>query len=891
MTFSAMKLWAKVDKTTQQIHPLLFHMLDSANVAMALWQDAFSPGLQSQFSHWLNCDPENTAKIISFWVSLHDLGKASPAFQIKYPNIQPELESVGLGFPENLSPMPHGTVTAWGLETLLPGTGLAPKESKLIGRALAGHHGAWPTSTQLTDPGKNGNLGGRYSAAWDTARTWIFQTLRDLIAPNCLCHLPENDIERNAFIALFSGFVSTADWIASMENMFPYSDPNIPIESYNQQSAEQARKAVHQLGFCGWKSDNTPFDFQNVFNFSPTDLQKEVIIKASAVQQPAMLIIEAPTGCGKTEIAFSVADNWLQQSKGRGIYIAMPTTATSNQMFNRAKINYLSKRYPHSLINLQLVHGSALLSDDFQSMVLQSVGEEIDSGIAAMGWFLPRKRTLLASFGIGTVDQALLSILKTRHFFVRLFGLGGKIIIFDEVHAYDVYMSSLFSRLLEWLHAAGVSVILLSATLPVHTRAQLVKAYSGEQYDTINIGYPCFTIVENQKVIFQKLPSNVKPPIKIHWSDPSPEDISNLLRENLTNGGCAAVICNTVRRAQEVYQTILSAKICPEEDCLLFHARFPYQRRLEIENEVLNRFGKQPNPKRPYCSILVATQVIEQSLDLDFDLMVSDLAPIDLLIQRCGRLQRHNRTDRPTNLTSPILFLCNPSMEDQDAPNFGSSRFVYEPYLLIRTLALLQEQPCLELPEKTPDLIESVYGEKEIPGLNKYQIILQNAKEKMADNEMIAQRAAKNRVILPPSDPGVIQMENDNLEDENPTIHTSLQALTRLGSPGVQLVCLHRLPDGTLNTHPAGDGEPICLDKVINHHTIQSLLRASLNVQNFDVVKYFQSKQPPTAWKDKSALRFHYLVEFSNGIFQPEGANFRLILDHKTGLSVEKEVQ
>ena len=202
MTELSMKLWAKTDQTSGQWHPLLFHMLDAAQVALALWNEAFSTALQNQFSMWLNCNPADANKTLSFWTGLHDLGKASPAFQKKYPPIQSELETLGLGFPDLPSPMPHSLVTAWGLETLLPTTGLSTKESKLLGKALAGHHGMWPTAPQLIHLSKNANLGGVYLQTWESARRWLFDTLQELLTPVPV-HLPENQREQNAFLALF----------------------------------------------------------------------------------------------------------------------------------------------------------------------------------------------------------------------------------------------------------------------------------------------------------------------------------------------------------------------------------------------------------------------------------------------------------------------------------------------------------------------------------------------------------------------------------------------------------------------------------------------------------------------------------------------------------------
>lgn len=883
-------LWAKTGSSAEEWHPLIFHMLDAAQVAIVLWKKTFSRSLQERFNSWLGCSSEDTAQTLSFWVALHDLGKVSPAFQRKSIPLQKKLISLGLDFPELCSPQWHGLVTGWALESLLPASGLSMKDARQLARALAGHHGIWPASAQIIDPSKTENLGGEL---WQSARKNIFDLFQTFLKPSTSLHLPQDSADRNAFLTLFSGFVTTADWISSMENFFPYTCWETPFGQYLPQSAKQANTAIHQLGFDGWQADGSTIDFQKTFNFPPNEIQQNILEKACQVSQPAMLIVEAPTGCGKTELAFSVADSWLQRSLGRGIYIAMPTTATSNSMFNRTKEDYLSQRYPGDQINFQLAHGSALLQDNFQSMIIQSVGEDenlTDGSITAMEWFLPRKRTLLAPFAVGTVDQVLLSVLNTRHFFVRLFGLGGKVVIFDEVHAYDVYMQVLFCRLLEWLSAAGVSVIILSATLPASTRRQLVQAYTGLPCPTLASAYPGFTLASAQSIQSNPLPLQPSKGIHLTWIEPDADSVVAALKEKLDQGGCAAVICNTVRRAQEIYRAVRDAQICPPEFCWLFHARVPFDARQAMEKKVVEAFGKNPPAHRPTCAILVATQVVEQSLDLDFDLMISDLAPIDLTIQRAGRLHRHDHPDRPAGLQSPHLILCRPTGEDPDAPDFGGSRYVYEPYYLLRSLAILQGKTTLSLPEETQALIESVYSETDFPGLSPYQSELADARKKLEKDQTNSSREAKARLILPPNDPCLLNMKSDSLEEDDPTIHRSLQALTRLGNPSVQLICLHRLKNGELNTQADGGGATIRLDQPPDHDTQQALLRTGISVQHYGVVSFFQNQSVPSTWKKIAALRYCHCIEFKEGTCHPEGAPFRLVLDPEMGLWIEKEV-
>ena len=389
-------------------------------------------------------------------------------------------------------------------------------------------------------------------------------------------------------------------------------------------------------------------------------------------------------GEGKTEAAMYLADRFAARLGQRGCYFALPTQATSNQMFTRVR-EFLKGRYPDNIVNLQLLHGHAALNAEFQTL-LQSADAEPECvcedndlhdhrpGVIAAEWFTYRKRGLLAPFGVGTIDQALLAVLQTRHVFVRLFGLAHKTVIIDEVHAYDAYMTTLLERLLEWLAALGSSVVLLSATLPKARRDALASAYVKGLGGNIALPpddrYPRLTWVGQADSGSRHVETSERSSRKLslQWIDGAvPKDgdafpLGERLRVALEAGGCAAVICNTVTQAQKVYLALKEYFVGNADDGApildLLHARFLFKDRDERERRCLVRFGKPGalvdfgdkdlrEVRRPNRAVLVATQVIEQSLDLDFDLMVSDHAPVDLILQRAGRLHRHPRADRP----------------------------------------------------------------------------------------------------------------------------------------------------------------------------------------------------------------------------------------------------
>ncbi|MEJ7654067.1 MAG: HD domain-containing protein [Chloroflexia bacterium] len=297
-----------------------------------------------------------------------------------------------------------------------------------------------------------------------------------------------------------AGLVSVCDWIGSNEDFFPHAAgeaptvPELDVESYWRQAREVARRALHELGWSAWRPAPGSLTFADLFpGKEPRPLQTEAVELAESLDGPGLVVVEAPMGEGKTEAAFYLADRWSVDLEQRGVYFALPTQATSNQMYGRAA-EFLGSRYPDEVVNLQLAHGQAALhSTERQSFQPGGLYDEAAGSdgapatVLAAEWFTHRKRALLAPFGVGTVDQALLAVLQTRHGFVRLFGLAGKTVVVDEVHAYDAYMTTLLSRLLEWLGALGSPVVLLSATLPQRRREDLLRAYArGAGWDAPN---------------------------------------------------------------------------------------------------------------------------------------------------------------------------------------------------------------------------------------------------------------------------------------------------------------------------------------------------------------------------------------------------------------------
>ena len=921
-------LYAKTSRDNpDQIHLLLYHLIDVGQVTLVMWNEVFTPSFRSHIAKQLGVTVEESGRFIAFIASLHDLGKASPAYQKKYcpPWLQQKLTEVGFvlddphGYSQktNDKTTSHAYITTWALPQLLVKyCGLEKSFSRKIGQALGGHHGAWPTNSV------NFNFDDYACPAWDTARRELIWELRNVLQPPPIPHPPKDD-SLNIFLTLFSGLTSVADWLGSRDDdeAFPLVKEVLTTREYAKRSKAQAKRVLSDLGWIGWKPNETTLDFETMFRYlddkieiKPRSVQQQIINLTRNLTTPSLTIIEAPTGIGKTEIAFYMADMLLQEHNGRGLYIAMPTQATSNQMFERTQ-EFLKQRYPQNIVNLQLAHGQAAFDEHVHAISLRTIGDDRKDGrVVAMSWFNERsKRTLLAPFGVGTVDQTLMSVLQTKHFFVRLLGLSHKTVIFDEIHAYDTYMSTLFVQLLQWLRAIGTSVIMLSATLPAETRRKFIYAYTGELPQLDN-HYPAITIA-SPDTLAQIHP--LSPPadltLGIHWleADKQVEHILSLAEQ----GGCIAVICNTVGRSQSIFRQLLDArkneKLDIERDNLiLFHARFPPIWRNETEEEAKRLFGKPQKEKsgklvdyRPKKgpAIIVATQVIEQSLDLDFDAMITDLAPIDLLLQRAGRLHRHKIRNENRHGHSRQLTIIQPELDDQSIPHFGSDEYIYESYVLLRTYRTLRqfiENDCITLPKQTIDLIESVYTVAQ-PSDNdvNWQNVLREARQKMRRERHESHQKAKKQVVGAPDDEMLLHETNLGLEEDNPAVHQTFQAKTRDIGPTLSLICLHATErENRVLLDP--DDTTTAFDLTITPYSdlTKQLLRRRINVQHWALLDHFLAEDAPKdfappAWRKNSVLRHSRAVIFQDGRyrFEDEKNVYTLSLDRDYGLELEKQ--
>lgn len=877
-------LWAKTERGEgDRYHPLLCHMLDVAAVAALLW-DRYVP---ERFRHRVVAAlrVSDARALILFVAGAHDIGKACPAFQNKVPSLRDHL---CLPFSTNDGDKPHGTVSAAVLKELLRSC----PDAALLSQITGGHHGVFPRSSDL-NLGQD-TLGNHH---WIGARKELLDRLAVMIGFDVNQRGRAQDGIGDPFIVPFlAGFVSVADWIGSNQDFFPCvatcggPDDIVPAD-YWCKAKQQAGQALRALGWLPAVTFAKEATFERVFGgFSPNSLQCAAIDMASKHDAPYLMIVEAPMGQGKTEAALYSADLAMCRGSARGMYIAMPTQATGNAMFRRVLDDYLSKRGHTGKLNLQLVHGDALLAQtaevqegEVPAFTPSSIdGEGAD--VEAQSWFTARKRPLLAPFGVGTIDQSLLSVLQTRHWFVRLFGLAGKVVIFDEVHAYDAYMSTILERLLHWLAEMDCTVILLSATLPEARRRALAKAYSG-RIDAEYRRYPRITLAgprHHPKAQADHTPECAEVPIgesrtlTLRFIHTEADALRTTLSDQLRNGGCAAVICNTVNRSIEIYKHLRDT--LKDTECLLFHARTLQMWRREREAEVLRKFGKG-GTYRPMRAVLVATQVIEQSLDLDFDLMISEIAPIDLLLQRSGRLHRHER-QRPQGLESPrFVVLCDADRIGPPPKSFGARiEYVYDRYVLLRTWLALRRQDEIDVPTEIEALVEAVYGDAIPNSGDGWPEALAAARQSMESSRCESQKAADRLLISKPKHPSdLIEAFNDQLtDDDDPEVHRTVRAATREGDPSITVVMLP-------------DDEPLAHEPAIP--AVRRLLDRSVKLSHKGVFQALLEHGLTAAeWAKNAHLRHSRLVRLDaenrgrvNGIILSADEHFGIVIEKEEG--------
>lgn len=814
--------WGKADPGVGGYHLAVFHCLDVAAVCEELLRrDAV---LRRKLAGMTRLDESRVVPTIATFVALHDFGKFDGRFQAKAPEVldaigHPEWKVIdGRGFDHGGAGYRHLLALReedpQGFRNLLGNEGAL---ALLAGSC--GHHGVLPSSGESDCV--PGGWNRRLSHADKTARN---EWLRDVVKlfREQGATLPLEIRADMALVELLAGLCSVTDWLGSQveyggRSYFTYESVPRPIEEYLRDRARPVAKCV---------LDDVPLAaaepsgrrFRELFvrddgaPFEPRGVQC-VTEELKLDDGPCLVIVEAAMGSGKTEAALALASRMMGRGDARGLYVALPTMATSNGMFRRIE-RVAPRLFDGGVVNLRLAHGRALQNDAFDRLVERSLRgrlargraqHEAEAEVVCAKWFLSGKRALLGQIGVGTVDQAMLAALKLRHNFVRIFGLGVAVVVIDEVHAYDAYMEVVLERLVEWLGGLRTPAILLSATLPAERRRLFVEAYrrglgapTGTSMGACTAApesapYPLVTLVSAQGVTECSLASEgsvrsveqssrvVK--VELRGRTNPLDDVLPELLDAVRAGAMVAWVRNTVDEAREAFERareLADERGLPLGKVRLFHARFRGCDRAQIERQVLARFGPEGCDARD-GELLIATQVIEQSLDLDFDFLVTDLCPIDLLFQRIGRLWRHEWMPRPAESKErgPTVMVVAPDEKDSAALRFGPSAHVYDPvtlWLAYDEIAARKGQ--LVIPDDIRPAVERSYAARERVARIEAapnRALLKTAEERLQRTLADLRDRAKRACIPCPRDGVQITVGNFPDDDE------SERALTRHG--------------------------------------------------------------------------------------------------------------
>ncbi|MFI6372388.1 CRISPR-associated helicase Cas3' [Streptomyces sp. NPDC050546] len=767
-------LWGKSrERAGGRTNLLLAHLLDTAAVAELLWDGFLARATRSALDEVAG-EPGRGRRLFAWLCGVHDCGKATPAHQRLWPEGAEAVRRSGLTWVESAAVAGAKQQKRWrhdwagGLlaRELLAEAGWDGEQLDWVWPLVAGHHGAFPSLREVQEPSHaKGQLRGR--AAWRRVQQALLDVFTQEVGFGSLGEVEPMAVPSRSLQLQLSGLVVMADWIASDERFFVGLD-DLGLVSLDA-SRERAASAWKALGLHGgWGALGVPGPeaFRDRFGYAPRPSQAMVVEAARRMGGPGLMVMEAPMGEGKTEAAQAAAEVLAAKFGADGVFVGMPTQATSDPMFTRTR-RWVEAIEGELASRVVLLHGKRAFNREWKALLedADAYADEAFHGVDEFGldndpygvepevrgvperqapaeWFLGPKRGLLAPFVVGTVDQLLYAATRTRHVMLRMAGLAGKVVILDEVHACDVYMSQFLREALRWLGQAGVPVLVLSATLAPAQRTALVEAYlagaaSREEFRVevpAPLGYPSVTAAwlsasgepqfhvdatdswrEDLGVVVQVVPEAVpgagsSREQRERLQAEADARVGDLLASELVDGGTALAIRNSVARAQSLFEELRGR--FGDDEVRLLHARFTVARRADLTEECLRLLG--PRTPRPRGSrlILVATQLAEQSFDVDADMLITDLAPVDLLLQRVGRLHRHEDTWRPDRLRVPRVFVTGfEPREGREPATAFASEAIYGSHLLLRTAAVLPGAgEVWSVPADVPGLVGKVYG-------------------------------------------------------------------------------------------------------------------------------------------------------------------------------------
>ncbi|NUW33847.1 CRISPR-associated helicase Cas3' [Nonomuraea sp. SMC257] len=857
LSAAARTVWAKHDAATDGWLPLWRHLPDSGAVAGLLWDRWLPSQVQRVIAEALPGGLDDGRRLAIWLAITHDIGKATPAFACQVETLADRMRAAGLDMPPYKQLLdrklaPHGLAgQALLCDWLMERYGWTRSATAQFAIIAGGHHGVPPTHQDIREL----NVRPQLLRTPGCASLWrdVQWELLDLCAETSgvkerLVAWQGVKLPQPAQV-LLSGLVIVADWIASNPDLFPYFP-----EAQRQGERQRVEAAWRGLELpAPWRPGEPQGEPDELFldRFSLPrgarirPVQERAVALARSMSSPGLMVIEAPMGEGKTEAALAVAEIFAARSGAGGCFVALPSMATSNGMFPRM-LEWLERvpdvRLGQGPRSVLLAHSKAALNEDYSALMRagrrEIRGVETDGSgnewrprvdramgsaeLIAHQWLRGRKKGMLASFVVGTVDQLLFMGLKSRHLALRHLALSGKVVVIDEAHAYDAYMNSYLDRVLSWLGAYRVPAVVLSATLPTRRRRELAQAYAGAGADGEGLadvenasGYPLLTAVEFDRPATVEVVAASGRETEVHVERLNDDltTLGDMLERELADGGCALVVRNTVGRVMETSAYLRDR--FGHDSVSVTHARFIDLDRAEKDADLLKRFGPpEKSTGRPVGRhIVVASQVAEQSLDIDFDLLVSDLCPIDLLLQRMGRLHRHQRgegqSDRPPRLRSARCFVTGADWTRAPVDPVRGSVLIYRRHALLRSAAVLEPYlsgtatsgHVVRLPQDISPLVQDAYGSAPV-GPPQWQEAMEQARQAHELHQAQQDNRARDFQINAAGKPGraVIGWVDAGIGDADDTRRGRAQV--RDSRECLEVLVVQRRSDGTLATLP-----------------------------------------------------------------------------------------
>lgn len=725
--------WGKLapNASGDEWHPLIHHCADVAAVASALLA---LPTWRSRLARLAKREDldEVTCSRLTVITALHDLGKFNLGFQAKgrpdlgLPRRGHVAEGLGLlkdGGPEVFDALEASSLEPWG--DALP---------ELLDASI-GHHGR-PVS----------DIGATYQRTWWAPRAGLAplqgvhalrRATQDWLPEAFVSSAPQLPDEPD-FTHAFAGLVMLADWLGSDRRFFPYSGPDEDVVTRYEASRERAQAALLSMGLAveHLRTEEPRRDpFSAVSPYSPRSAQRSVI-SLPLPRCGSVTVLESETGSGKTEAALARFVQLFEAGLVDGIYFALPTRTAATQIHRRV-VDATKRAFGASAPPVVLAVPGYLRVDDSEGLRLApfEVLWPDDGRFGHRGWAAEHpKRYLVGTVVVGTVDQVLLSSLQVGHAHLRATALLRHLLVVDEVHASDAYMTQILEEVLAHHRAAGGHTLLLSATLGGEARGRLLMPRSRTRpvrsfEECRGAAYPLVSTLEEEESCTSIVHDGRSKRVEIAgapWLE-SPAQIAEGALEGAQRGAKVLVLRNTVRDCVDTQIALETAARRIGREELLFtcrgrnaphHSRYARPDRESLDLALDAAFGKE----RPDGGcVVVATQTVQQSLDLDADWLLTDLCPMDVLLQRVGRLHRHERA-RPPGFEGAQVQVLIPTSRDLGTliQNSGRGKHhhglgsVYEDLRILEaTWRQIEERPVWSIPDDARLLVElAVHSER-----------------------------------------------------------------------------------------------------------------------------------------------------------------------------------